>query len=112
MAAHLGDLQAAIGHFMVCLKARPDHQDALSSLGQAYFLLQRFEESAEAYRKSLAVNPDQPKNYLHLGAILLNSLKDAPGALRYFRAFLARYPQNAEAPQVREVVEELSTPHQ
>ena len=110
MAAHLGDLKKAVDHFQACLKHKPDHQDALNGLGQAYFLMQRFDDSVEAYRKSLAVNADQPQVYLHLGAILLDSKKDPGAALDYFREFLSRYPRDAEAPRVRELVEALAAP--
>jgi choline-sulfatase len=110
MAAHLGDLDRAVVHFKACLKLKSKEKDALNSLGQAYFLMQRFDASVDAYKKSLSADPDQPEIYLHLGTILLNSIKDPAAALGYFRDFLSRYPRDAQAPQVREVVEEIGAP--
>ena len=106
-AAQEGDLAAAVDAFNQCLVRQPDHVDALNGLGKAFFQLGYPEKAVEPYRKSLETNPDQPQIYLHLGSILLNFMKDPDGALKAFRAFLSLYPTDAEAPRVRQIVEEI-----
>ena len=107
VAALRSEWKGAVERFRVCLRVQPDHLDALNGLGQASFQLGRFEESAAAYERSLALRPDQPQVYLHLGAIHLNALRDPMKALGFFQAFLDRYPEDAEIPRVSEIVRDL-----
>ena len=107
LSAKNGDLEAAARQFLECLSRKADYTEAQVNLAQAYYGLGRAGDSIDAYRKALAMDPDQPQVYLTLGSIFLKDRDDAAQALRYFQLFLSRYPRRAEAANVRDIVRDL-----
>jgi tetratricopeptide (TPR) repeat protein len=63
-----------------------DEYDALLAEGTQYASLKDWRRAARAYREAIALRPDRPSAYYHLGVALANSEHVAEAAQRYLEA--------------------------
>lgn len=68
LAAARGDVEAAVRHYCTSITLRPQQDDGHKLLGMAFYLLGRFDEATEVYRKWLANDPENPVARHHLAA--------------------------------------------
>jgi tetratricopeptide (TPR) repeat protein len=68
--------------------AVPRHQGVWVNLGTAYRGVGRTDDAARAWRQALAVDPKNPDPHFNLGIMLGDDLKDYPGAIGEFKAYL------------------------
>ena len=82
VSGQLGDIDKAIRGCRTAATLKPDFVDAWYNLAQAYMHCNRPREAAEAYRRVIALQPDQaPEGYYYRGLAEWN-LDRADAALR------------------------------
>lgn len=96
-AAYIDDM---IGSLTTRLKAKPDDLDGWKMLGESYFELERFEESAEAFAKAVELESSgNGQTLADLGQAIImfdpDSINDQAGQL--FESALVLSPTNAKA---------------
>lgn len=85
------------------LSRGPGSAGAFATLGSALALQQRYQEAVEAYRRALALKPQEPSTRFLL-ALTLHKLGQNQAALLECRRVLAMTPQNANARALLEQV--------
>jgi GT2 family glycosyltransferase/tetratricopeptide (TPR) repeat protein len=78
------------------LERDADNASAHHNLGSILYKLGRYEESAQCFRRSLALRPDSSSTYLHLGYALQKN-DDTESALVSFERAIALDPNNTVA---------------
>lgn len=83
----------AINAYHSCLKADPNHTDALLNCGALYYEDGDFEKAAELFRRSLVAQPQNPLAHFNLGSVLeeLGELEEARRHLRQALILDANY---------------------
>jgi len=67
------ELAAAADQLKARLEREPDHPDGWVLLGRTLASLQRFDEAGDAYRRAIALKPDEPQLHAELGEVLVLS---------------------------------------
>ena len=113
-----GDAQAApdvrkmVAGLEAKLRANPDDAAGWRMLGWSYFNMQRFADSARAYRRAADLAPDQAENWSALGeALVLANKGVGDDAATAFRRALANDPKDARARYFLAVRQDLEGDH-
>ncbi len=112
--ARARDLAAAEKSFKDALRLSPQNPEALNGLGLLRLQQRRPAEAQQFFTAALKERPDYEPALLNSAVVAHQYLRDLPGALQKYRAYLALKPAppNAEsvADTVRQIEEELSPP--
>jgi predicted O-linked N-acetylglucosamine transferase (SPINDLY family) len=89
---NLKQYKIALTHFLRAIEIKIDFVDAYFNLGKTYRLLNRFNDSLEAYSQCLRLNSLYAEAYLNRGNVYLEDLDDPILALEDFDQFLKLIP--------------------
>lgn len=92
------DFQAAIAGLEDARKQFPRSAQIELALGVAYYGQRRFEDTVQAFLKTIDLAPDVPQPYLFLGRILEHAGAHMPEIAAKFAAWERLEPANPEAP--------------
>jgi cytochrome c-type biogenesis protein CcmH len=73
----MASVAAAVEQLKARLDRDPDHPEGWVLLGRTMVKLERFAEAGEAYRRALALMPDEPPLHAELGEVLVLAAKGA-----------------------------------
>jgi tetratricopeptide (TPR) repeat protein len=91
-----GKNNEAIATFETVLSLRADDDDAYFGLGRAYMHIGDIASAADAYRKSIELNPDLPGSHMSL-AHMLKTLGNQADALTHYRKAIQLKPDLGES---------------
>lgn len=78
-------LDKAVGCFVAVLKVEPENIDALSNLGNAFFLIQDYDSAEKMYKKAIKIDPEYFNALMGLGNVY-DAVGDLKSAIKYFDA--------------------------
>src|SRR5262249_3093853 len=90
------EIAAAVDQLKARLDREPDHPEGWVLLGRTLATLQRFDEAGDAYRRAIALKPDEPQLYAALGGVLVL----AAGGIGT-RAAEGEFAKSGDAPRAR-----------
>lgn len=110
----LGDAQARLKEYTAAdkslseaLRNNPTNAEALNLLGLVRSRRGRPAEAMQLFAQALRQQPGYAPALLNQAVVAQENLRDYPGALRAYRAYLAAAPHAVNTPQVRTVIEQL-----
>jgi tetratricopeptide (TPR) repeat protein len=92
-----GDAVAAVAEFERALRLNPELPLVNAFLGRSLSQMSRPDEAAEAFRRELALNPNDFDSNLRLGIHLQKAEQDYDGALAHYQRALRVRPGSPEA---------------
>ncbi len=104
-----GDAEHACAELLKATWCGLDDAAVENNLGLTYKLLAQYKRARVHFDKALALAPASPEIHYNM-AVMLSMAGDRAGAAENFEAYLKLSPDAADAPQVRERVQELLHP--
>jgi tetratricopeptide (TPR) repeat protein len=95
----LKDYAAAVGDLEDQVRYKPDDDWAWATLGRAYGLLKRYEESEAALKRAIKLKPDDPYAHYQLGLVYMVSGRSRD-AIPYLQTTVRLEPGNKDARQL------------
>jgi Flp pilus assembly protein TadD len=93
--------------FTKCVSLDPRRDEALANLGRIAYRESRTDEAIFQYERASRVAPGKASYLATLGSLYLDGKNDESKALQYFQRALAAEPYGPDAPQLREIVQQL-----
>ena len=78
----------AENQFSEALKLNPFYAKAYTNIGMIYRRRNNYEKAEEYYQRALMLNSDDPQNYLALGILYHNYIKDHKRAIENYQKYL------------------------
>lgn len=97
-----------IDEYLSMLKDRPYSSDLYYNLGLEYLKQNQFAHAADAFKKTVALNPKDQDACYNLGVLYENFLKDKLQALAYYKMYLKLAPRAPDAEQVKKWIKEIT----
>lgn len=101
------DVAAAEKCFSEALRLSPQNADAFNGAGMAQLQRNRPREAAQYFAAALKQQPDHRPALLNLAKVSQANLNDRPGALRYYREYLALKPKPADWDAINAIAQAL-----
>lgn len=101
-----GRYSEAIAAYQAVLKRDPRNIDALTHLGLIVAVGGHADQALETIDRALALDPNYPPALLYRGQILLESKRDAQGAVASWEKFVAVAPPGEDRDRVAKMIEE------
>jgi len=96
----------AIAAYQAVLKREPKNVDAMTHLGLIVALGGHVDQALETLDRALAIDSNYPPALLYRGQILLESKKDAPGAIKSWEKFVAVVPPGEDRDRVSKLLDQ------
>ncbi len=93
--------EKAVEAYKKALALDPQNADVLTDLGICYRKLRRPQEAVQAFNKALEAAPNHVLTLFNLGIVLRDDMKDYPGAIKAWEAFLEKAGDSPHAMMVR-----------
>lgn len=93
--------------FTKCLSLDPRRDEALANLGRIAYSQGRLDEAIFQYERACRMAPRKASYLATLGSLYLDGKNDESKALQYFQRALAADPYGPDAPQLKEIVQQL-----
>lgn len=93
--------------FTKCVSLDPRKDEALANLGRIAYTQGRIDEAIFQYERASRLAPRKASYLATLGSLYMDGKNDETKALQYFQRALAAEPYGPDAPQLREVVQQL-----
>jgi len=101
----------AIQWYEKALKKRPSDTNIITDLGSSYMWSGDYQKAIELYNKSLSIDPKHLQSLMNLG-IARMSMGDRAGAAESWEKVVQYYPNNPEAPMLRQAIAKLRSQKQ
>jgi cytochrome c-type biogenesis protein CcmH/NrfG len=99
----------AVGAYEKALAINPKNVDVRVDLGTCYRNSGRPAEAIKEYRKALEIDPRHLNAHKNLGVVLADDIHGKAEATKEFEKFLELAPNDPDAPQIRQMIQELKT---
>jgi len=86
----VGNYEKALEAYKNALKIDPQNADVMTDMGIAYRRVGKAQEAVTSFRNALKADPNHATALFNLGIVLRDDLKDYPGALKAWEAFLEK----------------------
>ena len=96
----------AIAAYQAVLKRDPKNVDAMTHLGLIVALGGHVDQALETLDRALAIDPNYPPALLYRGQILIESKKDAQGAIKSWEKFVAVVPPGEDRDRVVKLLDQ------
>jgi Tfp pilus assembly protein PilF len=103
VAVKKGDMNAAQKYFSDALAISPEDEAAAYNVGELLFSNQKSDEAVKYLELAIKIRKDWPKPYYKLGFVYLNK-GDYAKSLECFNKFIMLDPENAETPNVKNMI--------
>jgi tetratricopeptide (TPR) repeat protein len=116
LACELGLVEMAVGntadaesHLRLSLDRNPANSHALLGMANLAMGRQDFKSAEGRLLDVLSLDPDDIEANFDLGAVYFQNLGEPAKAVRYWQHFLELQPNDAEAPRIRQLVEQIKS---
>jgi tetratricopeptide (TPR) repeat protein len=99
-----GRYSEAIAAYQAVLKRDPKNVDAITHLGLIVAIGGHADSALETFERALAIDPDYPPALLYRGQVLLESRKDAAGAIKSWEHFVKVSPPSEDRDRVSRMI--------
>ncbi|MFH1115401.1 MAG: tetratricopeptide repeat protein [Pseudomonadota bacterium] len=103
----VGNYEKAVAAYAKAIKLEPGNADAVVDMGIAYRRLGKPANAATCFRQALQAKPNHATALFNLGIVLRDDLKDYPGALKAWEAFLENAKDSPFSVMVQPWVKQL-----
>jgi tetratricopeptide (TPR) repeat protein len=107
----LKNYQEAANWYEKALEKDPKNVDVNTDLGTSYLWMGDYQKAIEHYNKSLEIDPKHLQTLMNLGIARMSS-GDRAGAAEAWEKVVTLYPNNPEAPMLRDAIKRLRAPKQ
>lgn len=99
----------AIDAYQKALAINPKNVDVRVDMGTCYRNIRKPDLAIAEYRKALYIDPRHLNAHKNLGVTYADDLQDKAQAIKEFEKFLELAPNDPDAAQIRQVVQQLKT---
>jgi len=103
----LGDAQKSISAYTRALDIKGDDPNVLTDLGVMYRQAGDFQKALASFRKAASVSPTHPQSRMNIGVVLMHDLNDPKGAITAWEDYLRVAPNDPNAANIRQSIEQL-----
>src|SRR5512135_1149572 len=97
----------AIDAYQKALAINPKNVDVRVDMGTCYRNVRKPDLAVAEYRKALDIDPRHLNALKNLGVVYADDLQDKAQAAKAFEKFLELAPNDPDAPQIRQIVQQL-----
>jgi cytochrome c-type biogenesis protein CcmH/NrfG len=97
----------AIPAYEKALAINPKNIDVRVDMGTCYRNVRKPDMAVAEYRKALEMDPGHLNAHKNLGVVLADDLQDKAQAVKEFEKFLELAPNDPDAAQIRQIVQQL-----
>ncbi len=99
----------AIDAYQKALAMDPKNVPVIVDLGTCYRGVRQFDKAVEAYRKAIKLDPNFPNGHRNMGVVLAYDLHQNKEAVKAFQKYLEVAPTAADAGEIRQMIQQLSS---
>jgi tetratricopeptide (TPR) repeat protein len=99
----------AVGAYEKALAIDPKNVDVRVDMGTCYRNIGKPDEAVKEYRKAIEIDPGHIMVHRNLGVVLADDLHDSAQAVKEFEKYLELAPNDPDAAQIRNLIQQLKT---
>lgn len=99
----------AVGAYEKALAIDPKNVDVRVDMGTCYRNIGKPDEAVKEYRKAIEIDPGHIMVHRNLGVVLADDLHNSAQAVKEFEKYLELAPNDPDAAQIRNLIQQLKT---